>query len=493
MFFQRLLLCVVVACVVLVVTISSEQECGATQEGLRMVGVAGIPADSLDYGGVGDSLRNRCWFHLSHTTEPSFWQANLNEWTRVDRDLDLLLSASFSGDAAILQDDIDEIISALDKTEDNLLDEPQTDLELIVNYFSIASDYDSTGVDYNFLLFPSCSELGVRISHRDHFDFYLTRGGVDTEYGGGAYTAGCRDPVEDDPLHADSLEYHHNSFRVSTGQGDGWHAEVAEGAVHELQHALWESDKSEYGSAWNHGDFNEFFASAAALLAKLGEGTIQHDKPYAQSQIELIGVTGEPGCDDPGTSGSACPEWADQQDCRTGYVTWATFAAYLVEQFSGSPYSDDLLYRWARSREGPSGQMTRDMCGLARVLDDSDYSGLGGDDGDYRVCKVFHDFSVARWVDDDSYSSAYSFGDDISPTTSLGYFAKNDTTTAGTHNCYEIAIPPEFLVGEDNDSTWVSVPGNGSDPAAGCTDGWNDPRDTRYCDNSYCDPVKVRL
>ncbi|MBN2406028.1 MAG: hypothetical protein JXE06_10665 [Coriobacteriia bacterium] len=136
--------------------------------------------------------------------------------------------------------------------------------------------------------------------------------------------------------------------------------------------------------------------------------------------------------------------------------------------------------------------MTRDMCGLARVLDDSDYSALGGVDGDYRVAKVFHDFSVARWVNDDNHKAAYDFGDSISPTASFGYFAKNDTAVGG-YNCYEIAVPPEFLVGGDHDSTWVSVPGNGSDPDAGCTDGWNDPRDTTYCDNTYCDPVKVRL
>lgn len=486
-----------IAIAVLFLFIAGWQLVPASTGPIWMVGVGGGEPDSLNPDPA-TSSESACALEENPDPGPGFERVDLSLWPRVEEDFDLLKSNSMVGVGDISPYELESLVHALDIDPHNMLDVNETDLQLVINYFSIVSSYDSTGVnEQNFLLFPSCAGSGIDEFELSHLDMYIVQKSTDDD--AGRCAAAFTDTLEDLPYSEGYDEYHYNSFQVLDGrnaQGDTleWPQKAVAGAAHEIQHALWASDKWELGSMRDHGNFNEFFASAASMLAKPPRiGTQENDIPYAQSLIPPLGPL---KCNQAPSEPEVCEatwyDWVDEQDCRYGYVTWGIFAAYIIEQYSESPYTDDLLHRWAQSHDGPGGQMTRDMCGFAAVLEDPDYAYLGGDDGGYRASKIFHEFSVARWVDDASYSSAYSFGDSISPTESFGYFGKHDTGD-GDHNCYEIAIPPEFLVGEDSDGSWVSVPGNGSDPAAECTDGWNDPADTTYCDNLYCDPVRVRL
>ncbi len=487
------------------VCVATCEDSPAAIEGIVMVGLAGDPPDTLP----GSSLpKNWCLWDSTHTVLPTFEYRELPDgYDRPEDDVDFLVSASLSGVNEVSDIELKRIARMLDRNSGaNLLGHDETDLELIVNYFCATASYSPTASPH-FELFPSCPASTVSVDNRDHIDFYLAL--ADTDAHRGQCPSAFTSVEEDLPRSGTSYgEYHENSFHVLVGElnasGDTthWPVDAAVGAAHEMQHVQWNSDRSEHGIALGHGNFNEFFASAAAMAAiPRGGGTISSDTPYAQSLIGLVRTTESAGCTTMANVLNVEPcvdyGWTDEQDCRTGYVNWAAWSAYLMNRFAESSYEDDLLYRWLRARRDSDGRYMRDMCGLASVLDSVAYAGLGGDPleylGGYRVRKVFHDYSVAKWVDSDSYSSAYSFGSTVSPTSSLGLFGKYDKGTGGEHNCFEVAIPPMFVLDADHDSTWTYVPGNGSDAAAGCTDGWNDPRDTQYCDNDYCDPVKVRL
>ncbi len=480
------------------------EESSAAIQGIVMVGVGGQPDTTDPNPGIDRGSTRWCLWDSTHTVSPTFAPAVLDFGSeRPDDDIDLLVSSSLTGINAVDLGEIRRIVGTFDIAKDNLRDVQETDLQLLVNYFCATTSYDSAAV-HNFALFPSCADSGVGGGERDHVDFYLALSGVDATYG--SCVSDFTSISEDEPPLPGYGEYHQNSFHVLVGalnaSGDtlDWPVDAAVGAAHETQHAFWNSDASEHGIVQEHANFNEFFASGAAMMAKpRGSGAVAYDKPYAQSLVGILSAEWMScGLLSNVLSVEPCVtyNWTDEEDCRTGYVNWAAWSTYLVERFAEASYEDDLLYRWLRSRRDSDGKYMRDMCGLASVLDSTAYAGLGGVGeaypGGYRLQKIFHDYSIAKWVADDSHDAAYAFSDSISPSASLGLFLKNDTGQ-GAHNCYEIAIPPMFLADGDNDSTWVSVPGSGSDPAAGCTDGWNDPRDTTYCDNEYCDPVKVRL
>ncbi len=505
--FVRIVSALFMVFAIALICIATCENSPAAIEGIVMVGLAGDPPDTLP----GSSPpRNWCLWDSTHTVSPAFEYRELPDgYDRPEDDVDFLVSASLSGANEVSDIELKRIARMLDRNSGaNLLGHDETDLELIVNYFCATASYSPTASPH-FEFFPSCPASTVSVDNRDHIDFYLAL--ADTDAQNGQCPSAFTSAEEDLPRSGTSYgEYHENSFHVLVGglnaSGDTtfWPIDAAVGAAHEMQHVQWNSDRSEFGMTPDHGNFNEFFASAAAMAAiPRGGGTISDDTPFAQSLIGLIQTTGSGGCDNKVNvlRVEPCVDeiWTDEQDCRTGYVNWAAWSAYLIHRFAESSYEDDLLYKWLRERRDSDGKYMRDMCGLASALDGEEYAGLGGDTlgylGGYRLQKVFHDYSIAKWVDSDAYNTAYSFGSDISPALSLGLFTKNDTVhdQYATHNCYEIAVPPMFVLDGDNDSTWVYVPGNGSDSAAGCTDGWNDPRDVTYCDNEYCDPVKVRL
>jgi hypothetical protein len=455
---------------------------------------------------------NYCGWKATSPNDPGFWRPYIDD-REIDSDIDLLISDTLDGEVS--DPEMDLLLDTFDSnTEENYFSIDEKDLELLVNYLSIASAYDEADSS-NFELFPVCADSIVPLKgYRDETDVYLLKEGE----GGGLYVPAFTDTLEDWPLRAawyestaackewngeswDCREYHRNSFQVSDSGGNetpdaDWPLKAASGASHEFGHCIWESNRSIYGDHPNHGNFNELFASASVILSNPPTGAVGYDKPFAQSLLPRVAAS-QYGCRYLApTSGANCPEWADQQDCRTGYTTRALWATYLAGQFHESVYSDDVLSKWARQQDPPdTGRLRRDMCGLAAVFDDDTmYSSLGSSGGD-RLCRVFHDHSIAKWVDSDSLYADGRYEYPIySPVEDFNIFTKNDTDSSGHYNCWEIAVPPIFRVSDESDSTWRHVPGNASDSqATGCTYGWNDPRNASYCGNSYCDSVKVRL
>ena len=473
-----------------------------TIDGLQMVGI-GIPPDSLSQDARED---NPCEYKTSVDTLGFVYRTS--GLFQIDADIQLFVSTSLVDSTEVTGDEMMLFLGTLDSDLDNNLDVLETDLELLFNYLSDTGEYDD-----GFEVFPYCGAAPdtVPLTERDHIDLYLVKydwhGQLDSNVG--QYTSAFTDTLEDHlvgPCPPPCATYHYNSFQVTDGlngqsgnaTGDAvyWPVAAAQAACHEFSHMLWRSNSYPY-LIWPGAAFDEFFASVGGYVAKHAEGPIPSgDAPYGKS---LSRVFWGPRC-----WTHAPLSLLEEEDREAGYKTRALWVAYVVERLRHpTDYTRDAAYRWARYREALYGdeKFLRDMCGLARVLDDDDFDWLGGSGehpGEYRVRKAFHDFGVAKWVDardvPDTLCVDYWFGGDFHPTTSLGLFRKLDTVTqTSALNCWELAVPPEFYVSSGNDSVWKHVPGNAVDPASGCIDGWNDPVDTEFCDNTYCDPVKVRL
>ena len=395
-------------------------------------------------------------------------------------------------------DEASELLEAVarDTVNSNAFNVSEKDIELVTNYLSCVGGYDP---GEGFEVFPTCSDT-IDAGKRKHVDFYLVK--LYTDARGGRYSSAFVDTLEDTPWSTVDSTFKWNSFSVSDAGGNAsgdpsWPQKAALGAAHEFGHMLWASNADSLGARRQHGNFNELHAGIAAYVARATWGNIgTYDFPYAQSLLWLFGPLGGSRAQCWHLSeGDTITSVGDPEDRMYAYRTRAMFIAYLMEHFHEEDYTDDLLYQWARLRDGEDGPLMRDMCGLARVLDDDGlYSDLGGSPprpGNYRIRKVFHNYSIARWLDDSTKSEYYSFGDDYSPTGNAGLFRK---LSGDTNSCWENAVPPQFVVGDEADSTWRYVPGNASDPRdADCDDGWNDPADSLFCGNDYCDPVVLRL
>jgi hypothetical protein len=478
-------------------------------EGLYFVEVDPDTADTT-WTPVNPPSTAYCKWSRATANDPGYWYW-AHQDTDVESDVDLLISNTLQGD--VTEDERNTLINTFDfNREDNYFEEDEKDLELIVNYLSMASAYDTTGTEGNFELFPVCADSTIPLlDYRDEVDLYLAAESDSL----GSHLGGQADTLQDWPrssAHWESTaacseqdgneyicdEYGFNAVTLSDGGGnavggdDDWPLKTASTASHEFGHVIWASNSSMWRGHPIHGNFNELFACAAGLLSNPPVGAQGYDKPYAQSLLYRLAG---PLCSYMQPPPDECPDWADYQDCRTGYTNWGLWATYLAGHFHEQDYTDDVLYKWARVQDPPdSGRLRRDMCGLATVFDDAMYSSLGSSGGE-RLSRVFHDFSVAKWVDSATYDTTgrYLFPE-YSPRYDFGLFNKNDLGTGGQYNCWELAVPPVFTVSSESDSVWQHVPGNASDSlATGCTDGWNDPRNTTYCGNSYCDSVKVRL
>jgi hypothetical protein len=485
-------------------------------EGLYLVSAG---HDTADTGWV--SIEPRavdCAWYTAGPNDPSFRRENLVE-AEAEWDIDLLISNTLLGALEVTPAEVGLLIDTFDgDLSDNYFSADERDLELVVNYLSVTSAYEDLGSgSANFELFPTCAADGIPLAmYRDETDFYLVAEGE----GGGVSPSHFKDILEDWPYSSTwpvetsacdewngeawiCDEFKENSFQTtdSGGNAEGdetdWPLKAASGASHEFGHVLWASNGLSYGRRSNHGNFNELFSTASVILSNPPTGSVDDDVPYAQS---LLYVVAGPNCTYESCGPTNVPDWADHQDCRTGYVNWGLWTTYLMGHFHEGDYSDDVLYKWARVQDPPdTGPLRQDMCGLASVLDDSMYSylgGSGGSPGGERLCRVFHDFSVAKWVDSAVYETTgrYLFPN-YSPRRDFDLFNKNDRDTGpfAIHNYWELPVPPTFMVSYESDGSWQHVPGNASDSLSGCTTGWNDPRDTSYCGNTYCDPVKVRL
>jgi hypothetical protein len=500
---------IAVAAVAILMAVASILPCGAAVQGLKMVGI-GSPDDSLvvqDPPGAS----HPCGWTSYHSTSPQF-----NRWPPwmlpddIQRDINLLYSSTFAATGyGLTSDEVDSLLYTFDLRHDNIHALPMKDLELVYDYLSYGGAYTDTS---GFEVFSVCGDSAVPWSERDHVDLYLVKWGANNvSYPGcnptdiyqergdaqaGTYSAGFVSHLEDPPYdETGTSEWTQNSIKLTDGRGKCtgdtlWPFHASGGASHEFGHLLWQSNTTSVGRAGvEYIEFNELFATAGAWLSAPYPGTISADTPFGQSLVRMHSQY---------CQGSvyelwppSCPSWAGWDDCRTRYTNWALFAAYLTNRLDSKngDYTDDIMYRWTRAESG-AGLLMNDMCGLAKALDDDgQYGSVGGQDGPERLGIVFNDFAVAKWVNSTAHDSAYSFGEHLSPVRDFGVFVKVDTfaLTGWPYNAWELAVPPRFVVGAP--CSWQNVPGNASE----CTTGWNDPTDTKYGNNSYCDPVVVRL
>jgi hypothetical protein len=123
-------------------------------EGLEMVGI-GTDPDTLEPDP-----------NMGPPTACVWIQAPEDSWFRradirrpiARKDIDLLISLGLNGTSAVTQGEVGRLIDAFDHEHANRFDVEEKDLELLVNYFSNTSSYDTTGTfgDWNYDLFPTC-------------------------------------------------------------------------------------------------------------------------------------------------------------------------------------------------------------------------------------------------------------------------------------------------------------------------------------------------
>ena len=494
------------------------------------IGVTSAPDSVTAIGEVNGQCPGG-WVSGTSPAGASFGVFDVGEWNDwVDLDVDFLIDENFSTHSGLLNPVSDHeatrLLRSLDLEHDNRFGWASTDLALTYRGFGETEYglYDPEGEDRHFLLFPLCPDSVD--SENGHVDVYLTPAKYDQEHptpdwlSSAQYTSAYTVPAEDWPPDA-GPEWKKNAISITDNFGKRvsssdttWFLTAAVGALHEFTHACWESNVwtrglHEITDPWGYpggptspyvegGDYNEFFACAAGYFAKSPAATFGSDMRYAYSLLD----DGMTPCEDPSVGGVSTR--------NQRYHLWPMFGAYLGYQFTDPDTTIEmsLLSRWARSVTdwgGGNVGTDRSFCGLAGILDSSEFSSLGyapageyeGHDGWYRLNGLFSDYGIARYVDCSDEVAAYGFGPDYSAYTSAGQFQKVDNDTAWSFNAlWEYAIPPEFVLDNDNLGTWTSYP-------AQCPDG--DPGDVGWQDVLHphnhhttgiyhgCVPVQVDL
>ena len=416
-----------------------------------------------------------------------------NSW--IDLDVDLLISWDFDGQefGVVSDTEANNLLYALDEEFENRYDWSDTDLGMTFKYAHRSGvPYSHSNPMYHFLIFQDCLSNPDMTAEINHVDIYLTPDGP------ACYGADGEDTEEDGPA-GDPNVWRANAVSVNDAEGNAigdddethWPKQSAQQVCHEFTHACWSSNMLTYGwhyaeaSSGRYPDYNELFACGSEILLIPEPWWWSHrwDLRYAYSVLNDMGT-----CVDPPSSETT----VDRNSNR--YHLWKLFAAYLGWRFQDPDVGNTLLSRWSQNLTDRDNvlAMERTFCGLAVLLDDDElygYLGYGPEwDGAWRVSNVFADYGIARWVDDDGYDPAFYFGPDYSPCWSQGQFRKVDS---GSLAYWELAIPPEFVLGADNVDQWTGYP----DPAdQDCPDGWFDHE---HGDDPsighFCVPIQVDL
>jgi hypothetical protein len=360
------------------------------------------------------------------------------------------MSETFTGDLEFSSSMRDTMLECFDDSLDNFLGTDMMDLELAYAYFgdpdTLYGDYKRN--DVNFEVFPQHSGSHA-LSERNHIDIYFARFGTDTRIG--SYPSNFEDSDEDP-----GERYHYNSFQSTDGGVTGgpnakgiWLERLTYPWDHEFQHLL-RASSATYMQPWA----NEMFSEGAVYLAGIKESWHRwQDFPYDVSPVYLDEWTHGPNPDGYG---------------ETRYRTLRMLVGYLLYHYKGTDtsgddqYLDDLLYTW-RGYDGPGQYFYHgSMYALARVLDDSAYTALGGsgeNPGEERLIELWRLYSLAKWIDDDSIDSDYRYDPAttgrIRPWKTMGLFTRNAESAA----CSSFCVPPEFVVGASLDCGDSAVSG----------------------------------
>jgi hypothetical protein len=360
-------------------------------------------------------------------------------------DINLLLNWRFTtpgyfGQQYMQASDLNALLHGLDVDYGNQLGISWTDMQLNFNYFHARDSteyYGSFGTPEN-MKFPfyigsnwfdtgTQTRVPVPLSEKNHIDIYLKH---PWSIGADIYPPfdGAPDPEEDgNPATCDEIILDStgkattpgtaNSIGASAGfkgyrstssmwttvlePDPAWSAPgggVNQRLCHEMQHLL---DASRTGAAagWN----GEMRSMAAEYL--MGANLDVSVRPAFNSVIDL-------------------PFFTTQTNL--GYHHWYLWSTYLLQQFAGDPVKieDDLYYKWLRTLKCDTCAVTPSnwnlqMKGLAKALGGSEYSayGLGGT-GAERLRSVFHNASIAKWVNNPSasfYGGRYGYSQGVIP------------------------------------------------------------------------------
>lgn len=328
-----------------------------------------------------------------------------------------------------------------------------SDLELNYNYFH---GKDSTQYYGTFGPgAPSCSLFshlsGIAFSERNHVDVYLKHylSGVPNDTYPlrcvGAGTLGCAD-VKEDGNSSSCDEFSNNAIQSGAGHfgvrnqsnpfdidyvaDPTWHAQGKGTNVrtnHEYQHMLLASRRALTSNDEASGFPNETYSMAAEYL--VGAGPRDSLRSVYNATYD-IGLT--------------------TKDAGKAYSHWYLWSAYLLQQFVGDStrIEDDLYYKWVRNRNPLNNQLDPYMSGLARALGGAEYDVLGlGASGAERLGNVFHNYSLAKWIDDPSASleqGRLGFGRGVDP---YWHGALFDNSFNPRDRRTALEVPPKYVVG----------------------------------------------
>lgn len=367
---------------------------------------------------------------------------------QVDDDIDLIYSNYLRPDVTpppgfiqygpypyMTPENINSCLRSLDfDKSQNEFHKSWNDFELLYNYFhgEDSQKYYGSFGGPNMRFFANDS-LNITLDDRNHVDIYFKH---PYEGGDDIFPHSPPDPAEDgDP--AVCHEYKDNSIQATAGfRGHRdpsnplavlmfpdplWflgqkHTNVR--LSHELQHLIFSSRSAVTPSV------NQELNSVAAEYLVRGPD-LDPDRPIFNNVYDMSLFSGKP------------------------YGHLYLWSAYLMQQFVGDTtvVEDDLFYRWLRTRDA-AGKLNNYMLGLARALDSNDYSGLGGSGarpGDERLRAVFHNYSIAKWLNNPSpsfYLGRYGFSRGLIPS-AVPLF---DNTYNPKDKRTALEVPPRFVV-----------------------------------------------
>ncbi|MEK7347441.1 MAG: FlgD immunoglobulin-like domain containing protein [Candidatus Eisenbacteria bacterium] len=424
-------------------------------------------------------------------------------WTRfntftsadVDKDVDLMIRKYFRADAVLpapfsvypymTNVRINAYLEGLDlKQSENEFHKNWKDYQLTYNYFrgvDSSGYYGTFGSGNPNMQFLGFEQYPPSLAERNHVDIFffhpidpgpdrypvqLTVSPVNED---GDLTT-CLDEDERNTVRVspgfDTVRDPENLFNTLVTPDSTWFVAGKHPNVrinHETQHLIYASRPPKPSIGFP----NETFSMAAEYLS--GAGLRDAHRPLTNSVYDQSLIGGSIGL---------------------SYSHWYLWSVYLLQQFAGDTtrVEDDLYYKWVRATDG-SGSENNYMLGLARALDASEYSYLGGSGarpGDARLRNVFHNYAVAKWLDNASgsfYGGKYGLGRGITPSAQPGFF-DNSFNPCDRRSVTE--VPPKFAVGQARVTADTTLSVKRCVTDAGIGDGCAGSLET--CDSIFVNP-----
>jgi hypothetical protein len=363
----------------------------------------------------------------------------------LNQDIDLLLSGYYfsTGYPYMNNARINTYLMSLDADSANEFHKLWRDFQLNFNYFKGANPtgyYQTFGAGNPNMHFDL---QGMPDNEERHVDIYLLH--PNDGVGGGHYPSVVSDPQEDGSPTSCADDYPLNSISLGAGfkstvgtcgyissEDPNWHLSGERVSVvtqHEFQHLLFASR----GGSSAPGFPNEMFSMAAEYLV---DASLRDDQRATDNLKYDLGLVN-----------TVTPGGGFDSD---HYANWYLWGIYLSQQFAADTMQveDDLLYKWVRNRN-EFGFYDQEMHGLAHVLEAPEYANLGGSTGAERLRNLYHNYVLAKWINNPSpsfYGGRLGFTRGVVPSVTPGFF---DNTFLPFAKETALEVPPRFLVGQE--------------------------------------------